>query len=239
MAERKNASERITELRDQLNFHNYRYYVLDDPVIPDAEYDRLLRELQRLEEKHPDLVTPDSPTQRVGYEPVSGFVEVEHLEPMLSLENAFSKVELAEFDRRVRDRLKMDEPVEYAAEPKLDGAAVSLLYQDGVLVRAATRGDGVKGEDITHNVRTIPSVPLRLQAKACPHILEIRGEVFMSLEGFAKLNEEARREGSKTFVNPRNAAAGTLKLETPERHGNPDASSGVGSDSKRSEPRKR
>ncbi|MGD9256875.1 MAG: NAD-dependent DNA ligase LigA [Gammaproteobacteria bacterium] len=215
MAERKNASERITELRDQLNFHNYRYYVLDDPVIPDAEYDRLLRELQRLEEKHPDLVTPDSPTQRVGYEPVSGFVEVEHLEPMLSLENAFSKVELAEFDRRVRDRLKMDEPVEYAAEPKLDGAAVSLLYQDGVLVRAATRGDGVKGEDITHNVRTIPSVPLRLQGKACPHILEIRGEVFMSLEGFAKLNEEARREGSKTFVNPRNAAAGSLRQLDP------------------------
>ena len=215
MVDKKNASNRITELRDQLNFHNYRYYVLDDPVIPDAEYDRLLRELQRLEEKYPDLVTPDSPTQRVGYEPVSGFVEVDHLEPMLSLENAFSEEELTEFDRRVRDRLEIDEPVEYAAEPKLDGAAVSLLYEDGVLVRAATRGDGVRGEDITHNVRTIPSVPLRLQGKACPRILEIRGEVFMSLEGFAKLNEEARREGNKTFVNPRNAAAGSLRQLDP------------------------
>lgn len=215
MATEKNAKRRVAELREQLNFHNYRYYVLDDPLIPDSEYDRLLRELQKLEDAHPDLVTPDSPTQRVGYAPVAGFVEVEHLEPMLSLDNAFSEEELADFDRRVRERLGAEKPIEYAAEPKLDGAAVSLLYEDGILVRGATRGDGAKGEDITHNVRTIQSIPLRLQGDRPPKLIEIRGEVFMSLEGFAQLNEEARREGSKTFVNPRNAAAGSLRQLDP------------------------
>ncbi len=215
MVAKQEVRDRIAELREQLNFHNYRYYVLDDPLIPDAEYDRMLRELQALEQAHPDLVTPDSPTQRVGHEPASGFDEVKHLEPMLSLDNAFSEQELQDFDRRVRERLELDSQIDYAAEPKLDGAAVSLIYEDGVLVRGATRGDGVTGEDITHNVRTISSIPLRLQGKRFPELLEVRGEVFMSLEGFARLNEEARKEGGKTFVNPRNAAAGSLRQLDP------------------------
>jgi len=215
-ADRKRAEKRIAELREQLNLHNYRYYVLDDPVIPDSEYDRLLRELQDLEAEFPDLITADSPTQRVGFEPVAGFVEVSHLEPMLSLENAFSEDELAAFDRRIRERLKTDAEIAYAAEPKLDGAAVSLLYEDGILVRGATRGDGMRGEDITHNVRTIPSIPLRLLGDSIPEELEIRGEIYMSLEGFAQLNEEARREGGKTFVNPRNAASGSLRQLDPK-----------------------
>ncbi len=215
-AKRENSRQRIAELREQLNFHNYRYYVLDDPVIPDSKYDRLLRELQDLEVEYPDLIVPDSPTQRVGFEPVAGFADVIHLEPMLSLENAFSEEELAAFDRKVRDRLKSDEDIEYAAEPKMDGAAVSLLYEKGVLVRGATRGDGTRGEDITHNVRTIPSIPLRLLGEALPDVLEVRGEIFMSLEGFAELNAEARREGGKTFVNPRNAAAGSLRQLDPK-----------------------
>jgi DNA ligase (NAD+) len=215
-ADKNKAEKRIAELREQLNFHNYRYYVLDDPVIPDSEYDRLMRELQGLEETFPDLVTPDSPTQRVGFEPVAGFEEVTHLEPMLSLENAFSEEELTAFDKRVRERLQTDGDLDYAAEPKMDGAAVSLLYEDGVLVRGATRGDGTVGEDITHNVRTIPSIPLKLLGKKFPGELEIRGEIYMSLEGFAELNEEARRAGSKPFVNPRNAASGSLRQLDPK-----------------------
>jgi len=215
-ADKKKPAERIAELREQLNFHNYRYYVLDDPVIPDSEYDRLLRELQDLETESPDLITPDSPTQRVGFEPVAGFEEVTHLEPMLSLENAFSEEELTAFDKRVRERLETDRDIEYAAEPKMDGAAVSLLYEDGVLVRGATRGDGTRGEDITHNVRTIPSIPLKLLGKTFPDVFEIRGEIYMSLEGFAELNDQARREGGKTFVNPRNAAAGSLRQLDPK-----------------------
>ena len=215
-ADKKKAGKRIAELREQLNFHNYRYYVLDDPTIPDAEYDRLFRELQDLEADCPDLVTPDSPTQRIGFEPIAGFQEVTHLEPMLSLDNAFSSEELSAFDRRVRERLGSEDDIEYAAEPKMDGAAVSLLYEDGVLVRGATRGDGTRGEDITHNVRTISSIPLKLLGKKFPALLEIRGEIYMSLEGFAEMNEEAKRAGSKTFVNPRNAAAGSLRQLDPK-----------------------
>jgi DNA ligase (NAD+) len=215
MSGKPGPKQRARQLREELNSHNYRYYVLDDPEIPDVEYDRLLRQLQKLEEDHPELVTPDSPTQRVGHEPVTGFAEVRHLEPMLSLGNAFSADELSEFDRRVRDRLGVDEPIDYVAEPKMDGAAVSLLYVDGLLVRGATRGDGATGEEITHNVRTIKSIPLRLRGDSVPRSLEVRGEVYISKEGFEKLNEAARESGNKQFVNPRNAAAGGHRQMDP------------------------
>ncbi|WP_455234230.1 NAD-dependent DNA ligase LigA [Thiogranum longum] len=202
--------QRVEKLREKIRYHNYRYYVLDDPEIPDAEYDRLLRELQELEKAHPQLVTPDSPTQRVGAEPLSAFKAVRHEVPMLSLDNAFNDDELSEFDRRVRERLDVDS-VDYAAEPKLDGVAVSILYEGGLLVRGATRGDGSKGEDITQNVRTIDSVPLRLMGKGYPQRLEVRGEVFISHAGFDKLNKLAAKQGQKAFANPRNAAAGSLR----------------------------
>ncbi|HHH43222.1 MAG TPA: NAD-dependent DNA ligase LigA [Gammaproteobacteria bacterium] len=208
-------ARRAAQLREQIQLHNYRYYVLDDPQIPDAEYDRLLRELQDIEQAHPELVTEDSPTRRVGAEPLAAFGEVRHEVPMLSLDNAFDDEELAEFDRRVRDRLGVDS-VEYAAEPKLDGLAVSLLYEDGVLKRGATRGDGSKGEDITQNVRTIHSIPLRLLGDDYPRRLEVRGEVFISHEGFRKLNEHALQQDQKPFANPRNAAAGSLRQLDPK-----------------------
>ncbi|HED19681.1 MAG TPA: NAD-dependent DNA ligase LigA, partial [Gammaproteobacteria bacterium] len=203
-------SRRAAQLREQIQLHNYRYYVLDDPQIPDAEYDRLLRELQALEQAHSELIVPDSPTQRVGAQPLESFGEVHHEVPMLSLGNAFADEELAEFDRRVRERLAVNE-VEYTAEPKLDGLAVSLLYEGGVLKRGATRGDGNTGEDITQNVRTLDSIPLRLIGSGYPQWLEVRGEVFISHAGFRKLNEQAQRQNQKPFVNPRNAAAGSLR----------------------------
>jgi DNA ligase (NAD+) len=209
------AAQRIVELRRQLEHHNYRYYVLDDPEIPDVEYDRMFRELQALEAAHPELRTEDSPTQRVGGGPVAGFNEVRHLVPMLSLDNAFSADELIAFDRRIRDRLKSDEPIDYSAETKLDGVAVSLLYEHGRLVRGATRGDGQTGEDITHNVRTIDAVPLKLRGARPPARLEVRGEVYMPKGGFAALNARLAEDGAKTFVNPRNAAAGTLRQLDP------------------------
>jgi len=210
-----NVKQRVEKLREQIRYHNYRYYVLDSPEIPDAEYDRLMRELQTLEAEHPELITPDSPTQRVGAQPLEGFGEVRHEVPMLSLDNAFSDEELAEFDRRVRERLEID-TVEYAAEPKLDGLAISLLYEDGVLVRGATRGDGTTGEDVTLNVRTIESIPLRLMGKDYPKRLEVRGEVVMPLKGFRELNKRQQAEGHKPFVNPRNAAAGSLRQLDPK-----------------------
>ncbi len=202
------------KLREQIAYHNYRYYVLDNPEIPDVEYDRLFRGLQELEEKYPELITPDSPTQRVGGEPLKGFAEVRHEIPMLSLGNVFSEEELVDFDRRVRTGLGIDE-IEYSAEPKLDGLAISIRYEDGVLVRAATRGDGATGEDVTQNVRTIDAVPLRLYGKGWPVVLEVRGEVYMPKEGFNALNERQREKGEKTFANPRNAAAGSLRQLDP------------------------
>jgi DNA ligase (NAD+) len=209
----------LDSLRKQIRFHNYRYHVLDDPEVPDAEYDRLMRQLQALEKEYPDLVTSDSPTQRVGDEPVASFGTVQHRLPMLSLDNAFSEEELREFHRRVSDRLELEDDadaLQYMAEPKLDGAAVSLLYEDGHLVRGATRGDGMKGEDITHNVRTIEAVPLRLIGKGYPETLEVRGEVYMPKAGFEAYNERALAAGEKTFVNPRNAAAGSLRQLDPK-----------------------
>jgi len=206
--------KRADELRAQLAALNYRYYVLDDPQVPDAEYDRLLRELAALEAKHPEIVTPDSPTQRVGGEAAPQFRAVQHRAPMLSLRNAFSADEVADFDRRVRERLQASADIDYMAEPKLDGLAITISYEKGRLARAATRGDGATGEDVTANVRTIRSVPLMLEGRA-PPLLEARGEVFMPLAGFRRMNDAARARGEKLFVNPRNAAAGALRQLDP------------------------
>lgn len=202
---------KLDELKNQLNYHNYRYYVLDDPTVPDIEYDRLFQQLKDLESKYPELVTPDSPTQRVGEAPLSAFSQVAHEVPMLSLDNAFSDEDLESFNRRLQDRLKNPDDIEFACEPKLDGIAVSLLYVNGQLERGATRGDGTTGEDITQNVRTITSIPLRLMGEGYPEVLEVRGEIYMPKQGFEKLNQTARDAGEKTFVNPRNAAAGSLR----------------------------
>jgi DNA ligase (NAD+) len=205
------AAARAAELRALITQHDYRYYVLDDPLIADAEYDRLLRELRALEAAQPQLITPDSPTQRVAGTPSSAFGEVVHQVPMLSLDNAFSAKDVEAFDRRIHERLGVTGALDYVAEPKLDGLAVTVIYRAGLLERAATRGDGVSGEDVTANVRTIRGVPQRLRGTA-PALLEARGEVFMPLAGFERMNAQARERGEKVFVNPRNAAAGSLRM---------------------------
>ena len=219
MAVSKDVVDQIESLREQIRHHNYLYHVLDAPEIPDIEYDRLVRNLQALEEDHPDLVTPDSPTQRVGATPIEAFGTVEHRLPMLSLDNAFSADEVRDFHRRVVGRLELADEgktLAYAAEPKLDGAAVSLLYVNGTLQQGATRGDGRRGEDITHNVRTIDAIPLKLIGDDYPETLEVRGEIFMPKAGFEAYNKRARETGEKTFVNPRNAAAGSLRQLDPK-----------------------
>jgi DNA ligase (NAD+) len=202
--------QQVTQLRDTLNEQNYYYYVLDKPRIPDSEYDKFMQELQAFEEKYPALITADSPTQRVGAKPLTAFAEVIHTIPMLSLNNAFDDEEVQDFDQRVRERLGV-ESVEYVAEPKLDGLAVSLRYEKGLLVKAATRGDGHQGEDVTQNIKTIKTIPLRLLGNNYPGVLEVRGEVFMPKTGFEKLNQQQIEQGEKTFANPRNAAAGSLR----------------------------
>lgn len=207
--------QQINHLRTQLRHHEYQYHVLDAPEVPDAEYDRLMRELRELETAHPDLVTADSPTQRVGAAPLSEFGQVKHQVPMLSLDNVFDEDSYLAFYKRVQDRLKTAEPLTFCCELKLDGLAVSLLYENGELVQAATRGDGTTGENITANVRTIRAIPLRLQGDIIPARLEVRGEVFMPQPGFEAMNEEARRTGGKVFANPRNAAAGSLRQLDP------------------------
>ncbi len=207
--------DELEGLKATINRHNHRYYVLDDPEVPDAEYDRLMRALLTAEAEHPEWVTPDSPSQRVGAAPLTEFRPVKHLLPMLSLDNVFNEGELRAFDKRVRDRLRTDGPVGYACEPKYDGIAVSILYRDGILERAATRGDGTTGEDITLNVRTLRSVPLRLLGSGWPQIMEVRGEIYMPRAEFLALNARAQEDGSKIFVNPRNAAAGSLRQLDP------------------------
>lgn len=202
---------RVTELRDIIRRYDYEYYVLNESSVPDAEYDRLMLELIALENEHPETITADSPTQRVAGQPAQGFSTVKHQVPMLSLGNVFTRDELNAFDKRIQDRLKTNSSIVYNAEPKLDGLAVSLLYKQGDLSLASTRGDGYTGEDITNNVRTIRSVPLKLKGKDIPSTLEIRGEVFISKQGFARMNEQARKKNEKEFVNPRNAAAGSLR----------------------------
>ncbi len=212
--------QRMEELREEIREHDYRYYVRAEPTISDQEYDSLFKELEKLESENPDLVTPDSPTQRVGTDLTKEFKPVTHLIPMLSLANTYNEDELFDFDRRVRDGLPKGETVEYVVEPKIDGASVSLHYIDGYLVTAATRGDGVVGEEITTNVKTIRSVPLRLSRNTSfPYSfsnIEVRGEIFMKLEDFLKLNKQREEKGEKLFANPRNSSAGTLKLQDPQ-----------------------
>ncbi len=208
---------RVRELREQLHYHNYRYYVLDEPVISDAEYDRLFRELEELEAAYPDLVTPDSPTQRIGAAPLDKFETVPHRQPMLSLENAFSEGEAREFEARIRRFLRTDETFDYVVEPKMDGCAVELVYEHGRLTVGSTRGDGYRGENVTQNLKTLRTIPLRLLEKEepAPALLEVRGEVYMDLAEFRKLNEQRQARGEPPFANPRNAAAGSLRQLDP------------------------
>lgn len=210
-------SNQINQLRETLRHHEYLYHVLDAPEIPDSEYDRLFHQLKALEQQHPELITPNSPTQRVGAKPLSGFAQITHEIPMLSLDNAFSDEEFYAFVKRIQDRLTvLPEKLEFCCEPKLDGLAVSILYVNGVLTQAATRGDGTTGEDITFNIRTIRNIPLQLLTDNPPARLEVRGEVFMPQAGFERLNETALAKGEKTFANPRNAAAGSLRQLDPK-----------------------
>ena len=211
---RSEATQRAAELRDVLEHHNYRYHVLDDPEVSDAEYDRLFDELKRLEDEHPELRTPDSPTMRVGAPPAPGFRKVEHLRPMGSLDKVTDDESLAKWADDVRKRLDSDEPVAYVTEPKIDGSAVSLVYENGVLVRGATRGDGERGEDVTVNLKTVKAVPLRMRSpdgEQPPPVLEVRGELYMPLSSFRRLNERLATEGKRTAPNPRNAAAGSIR----------------------------
>ncbi|WP_406609151.1 NAD-dependent DNA ligase LigA [Agarivorans sp. JK6] len=203
--------QQIEQLRTQLEQYNYQYYVLDEPSVPDAEYDRLFLELQSLEKQHPNLLRSDSPTQRVSGAPLSAFDQIQHEMPMLSLDNVFSEEELSAFNKRLQERLVTADAITYCVEPKLDGLAVSILYLDGVLQQAATRGDGSTGENVTENVKTIRSIPLRLRGNNWPARLEVRGEIFMPKAGFEKLNQQAIEKGEKGFANPRNAAAGSLR----------------------------
>jgi len=203
--------EKVTKLQDEINHYNHQYYVLDEPSVPDAEYDRLMRELIEIEQAHPELKSIDSPSQKVGGKPLKAFTQVNHQLPMLSLDNVFSQEEWHAFIKRIKDRLNSDKALMICAEPKLDGLAVSLRYEHGVLVQAATRGDGNTGENITENIRTIKSIPLKLVGDNYPDVVEVRGEVFMPKASFDKLNEQAIKKSEKTFANPRNAAAGSLR----------------------------
>ncbi len=214
MSDKRQIAERLRKLREEIEYHNYRYYVLDDPVISDVEFDSLMKELISLEDEHPELVTEDSPTQRVGALPITAFVQVVHRSPMMSLANTYSLQELKAFDVRVRKALP-GETVEYVAELKIDGLAVSLTYEDGYFARGATRGDGTRGEDVTHNLKTIRSIPMRLRY-GNPVTVDVRGEVFMPGREFRKLNEERRLSGDALFANPRNAAAGSLRQMDPK-----------------------
>ncbi len=214
MATSRDVARRARELRELIENHNYRYYVLDDPEIPDAQFDELMRELQQIESGHPELADSDSPTQRVGGQASREFREVVHAVPMLSLDNAFIEQDIVDFDRRARERLDV-ERVAYSAEPKIDGLAITLRYEQGRLVQAATRGDGSRGEDVTVNVRAIRSVPLQLRGGKLPPVLEARGEVFMTRKSFEALNLRQSGRGDKTFANPRNAAAGSLRQLDP------------------------
>ncbi|ABG40297.1 DNA ligase, NAD-dependent [Paraglaciecola sp. T6c] len=209
-------AQRLTQIINTINEYNYQYYVQDNPSVPDAEYDRLMRELLDIENNHPDLRSPDSPSQKVGGAALSAFEQVEHEVPMLSLDNAFDEDDMQAFEKRIKDRLKISSEISFSCEPKLDGLAVSILYENGQLVRAATRGDGRVGENITTNVRTIANVPLRLRGENFPSRLEVRGEVIMTRAGFVTLNEAQIKKGKKPFVNPRNAAAGSLRQLDPK-----------------------
>jgi len=215
--------ERVKKLREEIEYHNYRYYVLDSPVISDAEYDALMRELRELEARYPELITPDSPTQRVGFKPAEGFREVPHKEPMLSLDDAMEEAEVIEFDKRIKRFLNFPEemPIEYTVEPKIDGLAIEIVYENGVLVVGATRGDGYTGEDVTNNLKTIKTIPLRLRkfkedAPEIPPRIDVRGEVYLTKEEFKRINEERVSKKEIPFANPRNAAAGSIRQLDPQ-----------------------
>jgi len=212
------ARARLQELREQLTFHAHRYYVLDDPVIADVEYDRMFLELLNLEEQFPELITPDSPSLRVGGAPLDGFVEAEHAYPMLSLDNVFGPTELAAFEDKIHRYLQSTEPLTYSMEPKLDGLAVELVYEKGVFVQGSTRGDGLKGENITAQLQTVQTIPLHLMdgEHLIPDQLVVRGEVFLPRKGFAELNRQRAEQGEPLFANPRNAAAGSLRQLDPK-----------------------
>ncbi|HET56277.1 MAG TPA: NAD-dependent DNA ligase LigA, partial [Ignavibacteria bacterium] len=215
-----NIEKRIEELREEIRYHDYNYYILTEPKIPDEQYDKLYKELEKLESEYPELITPDSPTQRVGSDLTKEFKPVQHKIPMLSLSNTYSEDELFDFDRRVREGIGNIAEVEYIAELKIDGVSVSIRYENYNLVTAATRGDGTVGEEITNNVKTIRSVPLRLNkiknSKYDLSKIEVRGEIFMEVEAFKKFNKDREEKGEKTFANPRNSTAGTLKLQDPK-----------------------
>ena len=211
----RQAARRAAELRELLDRYSYRYHALDDPEVPDAEYDRLMLELRGIEAKYPQLLTKDSPTQRIGAAPVAAFGAIRHRLAMLSLDNAFSEDEVRDFDRRIRERLENERSIRYSTEPKLDGLAISAMFENGVYVQGATRGDGETGEDITQNLKTIAGLPLKLRTADAPRILEVRGEVFMPRAGFDRFNKEAIARGEKAYVNPRNAAAGSLRQLDP------------------------
>jgi len=214
--DKNEAIAEVSRLRGEINRHNYLYYVLDSPEVPDAEYDRLMRRLEELEAAFPDLVTPDSPTQRVGALPAAAFGTIKHTIPMISLANALTRDEALEFDARVKRHLGLgpEDKIEYVGEPKMDGLAVELIYEDGVFIKGSTRGDGVVGEDVTQNLKTVRSIPLRL-TKNAPRLLEARGEVFLPLDAFRKINREREERGEPLFANPRNAAAGSLRQLDP------------------------
>ena len=215
MGSMQDAQSRLAELRRQIRYHNYRYYALDDPIISDADYDQLLRELQDLERVHPEWVTADSPTQRVGFAPLEKFLPFRHAIPMLSLENAMNEGDVLDFDRRVKKLLELGAEIEYVAEPKMDGLAVEALYEDGRLIAAGTRGDGFVGEDVTLNVKTIRAVPWDFLATGDgplpPGRLAVRGEIYMDRRDFRALNQGREISGDPVFANPRNAAAGSLR----------------------------
>jgi DNA ligase (NAD+) len=218
---------RVEELRREIEYHNYRYYVLDSPIISDAEYDRLMRELQQFEEKYPELITPDSPTQRVGAKPLDRFPVMKHSIPMLSLDDAFNEEEAREFDKRIKKLLEVTGEIEYVCEPKMDGLAVEIIYENGIFLKGGTRGDGYEGEDVSNNLKTIKAIPLKLGLikdkdlpkdavkKGIPSVLEVRGEVFMTKEEFKRINKEREKEGEPLFANPRNAASGSLRQLDP------------------------
>lgn len=215
LSEHTKVQKEIEKLRQAIEEHNYRYHVLDDPIISDAQYDDLFLRLKKLESDHPEYITPDSPTMRVGSAPLKAFTKIQHDVPMLSLDNAFTEEEIAAFNQRICDRLDVKGPIEYCCEPKLDGLAISLRYKNGQLQQAATRGDGTTGEDIIDNIKTIKMIPLRLRGKDYPTVIDVRGEVYMTKAGFTHLNEQAFKTGSKVFANPRNAAAGSLRQLDP------------------------
>ena len=203
--------KRVKELRRLIEKHNYHYYILDSPIITDNEWDNLFRELEKIESNYPDLIDPNSPTQRIGTKPLKNFNTITHRKPMLSLSNAMNHKELSLFDERIKKLLKTNDNIEYMAEPKLDGIGVELIYEDGYFVSGLTRGDGFEGEDITQNLRTIKSLPLKLLGSKIPKLLEVRGEVFIKKKDFINLNEQQSKNNSQLFANPRNAAAGSLR----------------------------